>query len=58
LVSSTGEVVAEGTERIWPLMRPNELKNYPYRTKVQIDFGPKPVSADGVGIGEFSCTTV
>jgi hypothetical protein len=58
LVSSIGEVVAEGTERIWPLMRPNELKNYPYRTNVQIDFGAKPVSADGVGIGEFSCTTV
>jgi hypothetical protein len=56
LVDSTGEVIAEGTGEVFPLRRPDELENYPYRTDVFVRFGPEPVRAEE--IGEFSCTSV
>ena len=56
LVDSAGDVIAEGTSEVFPLWRPNELENYPYRADVVIRFGPEPVNEGE--IGEFTCTSV
>jgi len=56
LVDETGEVVWEGSSKVLPLWRPNELRDYPYRTDVHLTARGGPVDAQG--LGDFSCRSV
>jgi len=56
LVDESGGVVWEGSQRILPLWRPSELKNYPYRSDVLISTRGK--SVDAQSIGEFTCKSL
>jgi hypothetical protein len=56
LVDEVGEVVWEGSGRVEALWRPNELKDYPYRTDVFVTTRGESVHADK--IGEFSCRSL
>ena len=56
LVDEAGGVVWEGSQRILPLWRPSELKNYPYRSDVLISTRGK--SVDAQSIGEFTCKSL
>ncbi|MDQ3660664.1 MAG: hypothetical protein M3454_06315 [Actinomycetota bacterium] len=56
LVDETGDEVWEGSGKVLPLWRPNELKNYPYRTELRVTARGGPVDAQG--LGDFSCRTL
>jgi hypothetical protein len=56
LVDEAGEMVWEGSGRVEPLWRPNELKDYPYRTDVFVS--TRGESVDAEEIGEFTCRSV
>jgi hypothetical protein len=55
LVNENGEVVGEGSARVDPLWRSDELKNYPYRADVFVMTGREPVDAEAVG--DFTCAS-
>lgn len=56
LVDEAGEVVWEGSSSVLELWRPNELKNYPYRTDVHVTVRGEPVDAQR--LGDFSCRSL
>jgi len=53
LVDEAGDEVWEGSGRVEPLWRPNELKDYPYHAEVFVSTRGEPVDAQA--IGEFTC---
>jgi|GEM_PF-1612631 len=53
LVDEAGDEVWEGSGRVEPLWRPNELKDYPYHAEVFVSTRGEPVDAEAVG--EFTC---
>jgi hypothetical protein len=57
LVDEDGEFVWDGSRRVEPLWRPNELKekNYPYRTEV---FVPTGGSVNAQRVGKFTCKSL
>ena len=56
LVDEAGQVVWEGSSKVLPLWRPNELRDYPYRTDVHVTARGGPVDAQG--LGDFSCRSL
>jgi hypothetical protein len=56
LVDEAGDEVWEGSGRVEPLWRPNELKDYPYRTEVFVP--TRGESGHAQAIGEFRCESV
>jgi hypothetical protein len=56
LVDEAGDVVWEGSRRLEPLWRPNELKRYPYRTEAFVLTGRERV--DAVSAGKFICKSL
>jgi hypothetical protein len=56
LVNGAGDVVWEGSHRVEPLWRPNELKRYPYRTEAFVLTGGERV--DAVRASKFTCESL
>ncbi len=58
LLDEDQEVVFEGSGRVEPLWRDSELKDYPYRATVFIDFGGKRFfGVDNYYVDEFDCVS-
>ncbi|HEY7873710.1 MAG TPA: hypothetical protein VIG64_01175, partial [Actinomycetota bacterium] len=55
LVDEDGAPVWEGSERVLPLWRPSELRDYPYHADVVVPTGGDPI--EGGRPGEFDCET-
>jgi hypothetical protein len=53
LVDEAGSVVGEGSGRLEPLWRPDELKDYPYEATIFVNTRGEPIDAEKVG--EFTC---
>jgi hypothetical protein len=51
-LDESGKTVWEGTERLEPLWRPGELRDYPYESSVFIHTRGEPVDAERVGEAE------
>jgi hypothetical protein len=56
LVDEAGDVVWQGSRRVEPLWRANELKRYPYRTEAFVLTGGERV--DAVRAGKFTCESL
>ena len=56
LVNESGQTVWEGTGRLEPLWRPDQLRNPPYQEVVFVNTEGEQIDAEGVG--EFSCRSL
>lgn len=58
LLDEDQELAFEGSGRVEPLWRPSELKDYPYRATVYLDFGGKRFfGVENYYVDEFECVS-